>query len=135
MIKLKTRDVARSSFRNYLKKAEECSRSALDGFQQKMWNSSGIMCIHAATSSADALCTYHLGKRYAGERHDGVIELFRSLPVDSEALDKNSMRLSRIISIKNLAEYDDRLLHEDDASRLLKEMQRFLEFIKGCLPK
>lgn len=135
MIKQKTRDVVRSNFRNYLQKAQECYNSAMNSYHNRMWNSSEIMCIIAAISGIDALCAHYLGKRYAGDRHDGVIELFRTLPIDDKLLDKNSTRLSRIISIKNLAEYEDRLLHEDDAARLTKEAERFLEFVKDALPK
>lgn len=135
MIKIKTRDVERVNFRNYLQKAEECAGSAIENFEKRRWNSAGIMAIHAAISAADAICTYFLGKRYAGERHEGVIDLFRTAQIDKELLDKNTMRLSRLIGIKNMAEYEERLLHEDDATRLIKEMQRFLEFVKTQLPK
>ncbi len=135
MIKIKTRDVERVNFRNYLQKAEECASSAIEDMGKRRWNSAGIMAIHAGISAADAICTYFLGKRYAGERHEGILDLFRTIQIDHELLDKNTMRLSRLIGIKNMAEYEERLLHEDDAARLIKEMQRFLEFIKTQLPK
>lgn len=135
MIKLKTRDVERSNYRNYLQKAEECMLSATDGFQKGLWNSCSISAIHSAISAADAICTYYLGKRYAGDRHDSTVDLLRSVPIDKKSLDQNTIRLVRVISIKNLAEYEDRLLHRDDAENIIQNSQRFLEFARRALPK
>jgi hypothetical protein len=59
--KLKTRDVSKSLYGNYLKKAKECLHAANNSFSAQEWNSSTISAIHACISGCDAMCVYFLG--------------------------------------------------------------------------
>jgi uncharacterized protein (UPF0332 family) len=131
--KLKTRDVSKSFYRNYLKKAEECLHAAKNSFSDQEWNSSTISAIHACISGCDSMCVYFLGKRNAGENHNETVALFKTIKND-ESINKNANRISRVLSVKNMAEYEERLIYRSEAEKVLKDCERFLEFVKKNLP-
>jgi len=70
--KLRTRDVQKSLYNNYLKRAEECLHAAKDSFTKQEWNASTICAIHSCIAACDAMCVYFLGKRHAGENHNEI---------------------------------------------------------------
>ena len=59
--KFKTRDVAKSLYTNYLKRAEECCHAAKNSFTAQEWNAATISAIHACIAASDAMCIYFLG--------------------------------------------------------------------------
>ncbi len=131
--KFKTRDVSKSFYRNYLKKAEECLNAPKNSFSTQEWNSSTISAIHACISGCDAMCVYFLGKRNAGESHNDTVALFKTIKID-ESINTNANRISRILRIKNMAEYEERLVYRSEAEKILKDCERFLEFVRKKLP-
>lgn len=131
--KLKTRDVSKSFYRNYLQKADECMHAARNSFSIREWNASAISAIHAGISGCDAMCVYFMGKRNAGENHNDAVVLFKSIKND-EAINTNANRISNILKIKNMAEYEERLVYGSEAEKVLKDCERFLEFVKKSLP-
>ncbi|MDI6892419.1 MAG: HEPN domain-containing protein [Actinomycetota bacterium] len=136
MAKLKTRRVERSLYVNYLKRAKECLTAARRSFDAREWNASAINSIHSAIAAIDALCVFFLGQRHAGESHDGVVELFRTIKeLDRKDLNNIVNRTSRILGIKNMAEYEERLVYSSEAEKALKDAERLLRFVKTKLPK
>jgi len=73
---LKTRDVDKHLYANYLKRAEECFHAAINSFTAQEWNAATINAIHACIAGCDAMCVYFLGKRHAGESHNEAPALF-----------------------------------------------------------
>jgi hypothetical protein len=73
---------------------------------------------------------YFLGKRHAGENHNEAMVLFKSIKSSDEEINKNANRIGRMLDIKNLAEYEDRLIYRNEAEKVLKNCERFLEFVK-----
>jgi len=133
--KLKTRDVSKSFYRNYLKKAGECLNAATNSFSKQEWNSSTISAIHACISGCDAMCVYFLGKRNAGENHNDTVALFKTINIKPEdSINNNANRILRVLRIKNMAEYEERLVYRTEAEKVLKDCERFLEFVKKSLP-
>lgn len=132
--KFTTRDVDKSLYSNYFKKAEECYNASKNSFSLQEWNASAINAIHACISACDAICIYYLGKRHAGESHNEAVSLFKTIKTNDEEINTNAGRLSRILSIKNLAEYEGRLVPKNEAEKLLKDCERFIEYIKKKLP-
>ena len=49
--KIKTRDVTKSVYSNYLKKAEECFHAAQTSFDNQEWNAAAIKCSDRPRSS------------------------------------------------------------------------------------
>jgi len=133
--KLKTRKVNKSLYSNYLKRAEECYIAANECFKNADWNAATICAIHACISACDAVCIYFLGKRHAGENHNDAVRLFKTIRIQGGNLDKNATRLNRIISIKNMAEYEERLVFKSEAEKILKDMERFFNYIRKELPQ
>jgi uncharacterized protein (UPF0332 family) len=77
--KFKTRDVPKSSYANYFKRAEECLHAAANSFASSEWNAATINAIHASIAACDAMGVYFLGKRHAGENHNDVVTLFKTI--------------------------------------------------------
>ena len=130
--KFKTRDVAKSFYANYLKRAQECFHAAQDSFEKQGWNACAINAIHCCIAACDALCVYFLGKRHSGEEHNEVVVLFKSIKNDEEA-NINANRILRILRTKSMAEYEERLVHKTEAEKILKDCERLLEYVKGQL--
>src|SRR3989338_251734 len=128
----KTKDVAKSSYSNYLKKADECFRAAQNSFNSEEWNASAINAIHCCISACDSICVYFLGKRHSGEDHNDAAKLFQSVKNDEE-VKTNANRIMRILRTKNMAEYEERLVRKTEAEAILKDCERFFEYVKKQL--
>lgn len=132
--KFKTKDVDRALYTNYLKRAEECFHASKNSFNTQEWNAAAINAIHSGIAACDAMCVYFLGKRHAGENHNEAAALFKSVKSGDEQFNKNTNRIARMLDIKNRAEYEDRLIYRNEAEKVLKNCERFLEFVKKELP-
>lgn len=132
--KFKTKDIEKSRYVNYLKRANECFHAAKNSFDKEEWNASTINVIHSCIAACDAMCVYFLGKRHSGENHNEAVNLFKSIKDNDEGINTNANRLARILSIKNMAEYEERLVFKTEAEKVFKDCERFLEFAKKNLP-
>ena len=131
--KMRTRDISKSYYRNYLKRAEECVRAAEHAFANQDWNAVSINAIHACIAACDAMCVYFLGKRHAGESHNDAVALFKMIK-SGEEINVNANRIARILRIKNMAEYEERLVYKYEAEKVFKDCRRFLEYAIKELP-
>jgi len=111
--KIKTIHVPKSGYMNYLKKAEEFLSSAQDSLVKEKWNAAGLNAIHAGISSADALLVSLHGVRSTSPKHDDILKLFSSL-VKHKGLEDNVSHLRHLISMKNIVEYDQRLITQNE---------------------
>ena len=132
--KFNTRETQKSYFSNYFKKAQECFRAAQDSFGREEWNACAINAIHCCICACDAMCVYFLGKRHSGEDHNSAAKLFQSIR-DDEEVNANANRMIRILRIKNMAEYEERLVRRAEADSILKDCSRFFEYVTKQLPK
>lgn len=136
MEKVKVSKVDRNLYTNYLIRAEECLSAARNAFNINQWNASAISAIHSGIASLDALCVYYLGQRHAGQNHDDAITLFRSIKqLSREDTDTISNRVIKILKMKNMAEYEERLVHQSEAQNILKDAERLFEAARNKLPK
>ena len=131
--KFKTRDVTKALYTNFLKKAEECFHAAQSSFTIQEWNAATINAIHSCIAACDAICVYFLGKRHAGESHEDAVNLFRTIKASDE-INTNANRILRILRVKNMAEYEERLVYKTESEKILKDCERFLEYVKKQLP-
>jgi len=132
---MSTRTVTKELYMNYLKKAEECFSAMNDEFAKGNYNSCVIAAIHCAISSADALTVFFKGVRHSGERHEDVIRLILSLELDKSELNRNIMHLSNLLSIKNKAEYEEKLTTQNGAFSALTNAERFFKWVKGIMKR
>mgnify|MGYP001608196235 FL=1 len=77
---------------------------------------------------------YFLGQRHAGETHNDAVNLFKTIKTGDEEININANRIVRILRIKNMAEYEERLVYKSEAGKVLKDCERFLEYVKKQLP-
>lgn len=133
--KLRTQKVDSSSSSNFVKKALECHRAAAQSFAGGDWNAATICAIHSCISGCDALCAHALGLRHAGERHSDAVTLLMSIKPTDERYKANAVRLRRVIDIKNMAEYEERLVFRKEAEKAIKDCERFLAFVIAELPQ
>ena len=131
---IKTSHVPKSNYINYLKKAEEFLSSAQDSLVREKWNAAGLNAIHAGISSADALLVSLHGIRSASPKHDDILKLFLSL-IKHKGLQENANHLRHLISMKNIIEYGQRLITQNEAVSLSRHAERFLAWVKSILPK
>lgn len=131
---LKTKAVAKAFYANYLKRSEECLQTAKDAFLKKSWNAAAICCIHSSIAACDAMCIYYLGQRHSGEDHNQAVQLFKKTKNEDDLILKNSKRLSQLLSIKNMAEYEERLVFQTEAEKILKNCERFLAYVRKQIP-
>ena len=76
---MKSRNVDKHKYMNYLSKADEFFDIMNESFAKRKFNATVLNAIHCAISSADALTVFYKGLRHAGERHEDVIALLNSL--------------------------------------------------------
>lgn len=134
-MKIKTARVNRDFFNNYLKRAEECLGAAQRSLTFKEWNAATISAVHSVIAAADSLCVYFLGQRHSGENHADAISFFKTISLDKNDLTANARRISRILGIKNMAEYEERLVYQSEAESAVKDAERLLSFARAKLPK
>ncbi len=130
---IRTRAVSRELCKNYLRKAEEFHRCMEQSHSTGDWNACVVNAIHCAISSADAMTVFYLGFRHAGERHQDVLQLLQEIDITSKEIQSKNRQLSSLLTIKNRAEYEERLMSKSDAENALKACKRFHEWAKGKL--
>ncbi|MFH0763298.1 MAG: HEPN domain-containing protein [Candidatus Omnitrophota bacterium] len=136
MEKVKVSKVERNLYTNYLIRAEECLSAAKNALNLNQWNASAISAIHSGIASLDALCVYYLGQRHAGQNHEDAVVLFRSIrQLSREDIDNIANRVIKILRMKNMAEYEERLVRQIEAQNIFKDAERLFETVKGKLPK
>ena len=133
--RFKTQDVAKASYVNYLKKSDECHRAAAESLSGNDWNAAAICAVHSCIAACDAYCIYFLGKRHQGSNHHDAVLLFATIRPADEHLKNNANRLRCILGIKNMAEYEERLIRRGEAEKAFKDAERFLAFVRKELPE
>ncbi len=130
---MKTRNLNKGLYVNYLKKATEFYESAKDEFEKRRWNSCVLNAIHCAISAADALTVAFNGIRHAGERHEDVVKLLQELDIDKKMLKDKTRQLLALLDVKNMTEYEEKLTTENGADVALKNAERFYGWVKDQL--
>ena len=132
---VRVRHVDKSAFRNYLKKSEECFVAAHECLKAGRWNAAVISAVHCGISACDALTVFMLGVRHAGDRHEDAISLLQTTGLPRDVLTTKSKQLTRLLGIKNAAEYEERLMNENDAREAVRDAERFFSWVQEFLGK
>lgn len=128
---MKTRNVDKHKYGNYLTKADEFFDSMNDSFAKRKFNAAVLNAVHCAISSADALTVFYKGVRHAGDRHEDVVALLNTLELP-EMQNKNKQLLN-LLRIKNSAEYEEKLMTEANALDSIKNAERFFKWVRDML--
>jgi uncharacterized protein (UPF0332 family) len=131
--KIKTREVEKGLYINYLQKGEENLQTAQKALEDRVYNSAAVSAVHSAISSADAYCVYGLKKRCASENHKDTAMLIGEVPARHGLSQQIKGIFESIIRIKNMAEYEERLVKQKEAEKAVKEAGGLLNLIKAEL--
>ncbi|MFH2110723.1 MAG: HEPN domain-containing protein [Candidatus Bathyarchaeota archaeon] len=129
----KTRHVNKELYRNYLQKARENLETAKESLQAGRWNAAVINAVHSGISATDAITVFMVGVRHAGDRHEDALALLQTLNLPKDTLRAKSRQLSRLLSIKNASEYEERLIREKEAIEAVKDAERYFEYVEAIL--
>lgn len=132
---IKTRNVDKGLYGNYLKKAEEYYAAMNTELEQSQWNAAVLCAIHSAISAADAVTVFYQGVRHAGEKHEDVVQLLETLELDRETMKNKIRQLLNLLQVKNAVEYEEKLTFENGAWMAAKNAERFLSWVRELLPK
>ena len=129
----KTRRVNKELYHNYLRKARENLEAAKESLQARRWNAATINAVHSGISATDALTVFMIGVRHAGDRHEDALALLQTLSLPKDTLRAKSRQLSRLLSIKNASEYEERLIREKEAVEAVRDAERYFEWVEDLL--
>ena len=132
---IRTREMNKGLYKNYLQKAQEYYDAMNREFSERRFNSCTLCAIHCGISAADAVTIFFKGVRHAGERHEDVIQLIETLGLDREVIQKKSRQLINLLQVKNQVEYEEKLTTEKGAQIAMKEVERFMGWVKEILPR
>lgn len=128
--KIATKPVEKAAYSNYLQKAEENLRSAQKAADARDYNSAAVSAVHCVISAADAYCVYGLAKRCSSSKHEDTAELIRTAPYPEDEKTAVSKKFLSVIKIKNMAEYEDRLVKQKEAEKAVDEAGEMLKLVK-----
>lgn len=131
--KFKVGKASKEDYEKFLKKADEFCEMMRQSLNKEKWNAAGLNAVHTGISANDAVLTFYFGLRSIGPKHDDAVKLLISM-MKREDTGTNAKRLRYIISMKNIVEYDGRLLSKREAESLAKNAERFLAWVKSLLP-
>lgn len=131
-VKFRALDRSRSAI--YKKKADDFFGAMRDGFAAGNWNASGLAAVHCAISAVDALLVKAAGVRSTAESHRDSVSLLKE-KLKNPDTDGQCRRLEKILSRKNLIEYEDREFTQEEAYNLQKDVERFYSWVQDVLSK
>ena len=83
---------------------------------------------------ADALAVFYLGKRSAAQEHEESVALLFQLGIDRREVERSASHLTKLLQVKNRAEYEERLLAPKDADQAARHLSRFRTWARSKLP-
>ncbi|MGD2294693.1 MAG: HEPN domain-containing protein [Candidatus Aminicenantes bacterium] len=131
--KFKIGKSSKEDYKKFLKKADEFYEMMQQSLMKEKWNAAGLNAIHTGISANDALLTFNFGLRSISPKHDDAVKLLISM-MKRDDIEIKAKHLRRLISVKNLVEYEGRLLSRREAESLANHAERFLVWIKSLLP-
>src|ERR1035437_6111094 len=129
--KISTQLVDKVMFSNYLVKAVENCKQAVKALGDGAYNAAAVSAVHAAISAADAYCVSGLSKRCSSSNHEDTAELIETTMFSNKTI--VSKKFMSIIRIKNMAEYEERLVKQKEAEKAVQEAEGLLALVKKDL--
>lgn len=128
-MKFNTRPTKIGAEKNFLIKAEDF----LEGARKEVnahSNAAATLAVHAVISACDAICAKLLQRKHAGADHMQAVEMISELPIDKDELRSKVRQASSVLSKKNMAEYEDRIITKDEADEMIRDAERFVEWVR-----
>ncbi len=130
-----TTKVSNQESKNYFSKANEFFECSITALSTNNWNVAGLLAVQAVISAADSLSGFLAGIRSTSQDHGDTATLLKSIATDtSKEWSAQANRFSRIISKKNLIQYEGRELSEKEAVYLVEQARRFINWVRKNIP-
>ena len=127
--------MSKSEVRAYLQKAGEHLTEAQSALEDNSLDSAGLLAVHAVISGADAVTGYHGRCRSTSPDHRDTVRILEEvLPQDVKGRAEQVHRFRRIVGKKNLVAYEGRRLSDREASYLVEQSRRFLNWVREVVP-
>ncbi|MFH0886603.1 MAG: HEPN domain-containing protein [bacterium] len=123
----------KSDYGAYLKKSSDFYKGMHASFARENWNSVGLEAVHCAISCNDAILSFFTGERSKKQDHREAVGLLIKA-VGTDESKKAAEHLRKVISLKNLIEYENRSFTKTEAENIIKHADRFYEWAKSILP-
>lgn len=128
----RTRSVSPQAAGNYLSKAREFAASMEASLEGKQWNAAALAAVHAAISGGDAMLAAFVRIRSSEQDHRQIVTLL------ADHLGKNgeqaSKHVQRVIALKNLVEYEERLIRQAEANQMATHVRRLMALVESTVP-
>lgn len=131
MKEVKTRKIAKHEYASFLRKAESFYNGMKQAEQSEDWNLACLNAIHCTITSIDAITTFFLEERSAGQKHEDVVELLKQTKLP-DAQEKARQVLD-ILALKTMVEYEPTEPTENQARQITKQAQRVHQWAKQTL--
>ncbi|MEW6296054.1 MAG: HEPN domain-containing protein [Candidatus Diapherotrites archaeon] len=131
--KIQTRKVDKEKYTNYLKKAQDFFTTMQSAYKAGNWNSTGLEGVHCVISANDALLVFFGGSRSISQDHKDVARLLTTV-INTPDAKESSQHLRKVIALKNIIEYEERLFTQKEAVEVMKHAERFFAWVKSMLP-
>jgi len=125
--------MTKEDYAGYLKKAADFNIAMHASSAAGNWNSVGLEAVHCAISGNDAVLSFFSGERSKRQDHKEAVSLLIKAIGTDEAKGA-AEHLRKVISLKNLIEYEGRSFTKAEAESITKHADRFYEWAKSILP-
>ena len=129
---IKIRQEDKSAATDYLNKATDNYQQMLLAIENNNYNAAATLAVQCAISSADALCVFERGVRSISDDHLDVCGLIESLTLAGAK--ERAKALRKVISKKNMVQYERRNIFQSEAHEIVKQTSRFYHWVKSILP-
>lgn len=131
-MKKKVKKLYSSAAAKYIAKAREFAESMRRSAAAKEWDAAGLEAVHSVISAADALLAAYGGIRSIEPDHRMAIRLLE------ETLGRNAISSTRrhilfVIAKKNVIEYEQRRMTQQEGQTIIQHAERFLKFAEKML--
>lgn len=131
--KIKTKKVEKRMHVNYLQKARENLEAASAALESRRFNAAAVSAVHCVISAADALCVASSGERCASDKHEDASALIEATSFNPESKSRISKKFMAVIRMKNMAEYEERLVRGKEAVKAVADAREMLENVEKVM--
>jgi uncharacterized protein (UPF0332 family) len=121
-----------SAAAKYIAKAREFAESMRRSAAAEEWDAAGLGAVHSVISAADALLAAYGGIRSIEPDHRMAIRLLEET-LGRDAISSARRHISFVIAKKNVIEYEQRRMTEQEGRSIVQHAERFLKFSKKML--
>ncbi len=132
MTKKRVKKLDSSAAAKYIDKAREFTESMRRSAAAKEWDAAGLGAVHSVISAADALLAAYGGIRSIEPDHRMAIRLLEET-LGRNAISSARRHISFVIAKKNVIEYEQRRMTEQEGKSIVQHAERFLKFAEKML--